>query len=227
MSILWKTAIISFFSLKKIINRGEKLEVGEGMINKQKLPGLIEFINISKLDGDDIYTWVRAGKPAASCKLDMLAVKALVKTADIFYQITRRDRKICFIRQNKILYMIAAGEEVQFQVLEAILEQIINSFLEFYGDIIDQYAGDFSDTFTGFDEFINDTFLNIGDYIKYVKAQCRACKSIINVCVKKSMIENATDYPVSLVYIHEGHGLLIYIDAGYRVRAAEIVNTSA
>ncbi|GAJ18949.1 unnamed protein product, partial [marine sediment metagenome] len=34
----------------------------------------------------------------------------------------------------------------------------------------------------------------------------------------------AEDYPVALVYMHHGHSLLLYIDADFKVRGAEIVS---
>lgn len=197
------------------------------MINKQKLPELIEFINISKINGDEIYTWVKPGKHATSYKLDTIAVNAVVYTSDIFYQIIRNERKICFVSRKNLVFMIIADDDVQFQLLESLLEQILQQFLDFYGDMIEEYSSNYTDTFTGFDDCIDETINDIHTYIKYVKARCKVCKKIIDVCVKRSMIDNAEDYPVSLVYIHEGHGLLIYVDAGYRVRAAEIVKTSA
>ena len=43
------------------------------------------------------------------------------------------------------------------------------------------------------------------------------------VYVRKSLIENAKDYPVALVFMHRGHGTLIYIDANFKVRGTENV----
>ena len=84
----------------------------------------------------------------------------------------------------------------------------------------------------GTDDFFKDFISKIEDTIKkipnqvgnVITAYCRICGKYVNVYVKKSMIEDAQDYPVALVYMHHGHSLLLYIDADFKVRGAEIVS---
>ena len=38
------------------------------------------------------------------------------------------------------------------------------------------------------------------------------------------MIENADSYPVPIVYVHEGHAILCFIDQNFHHRGVELVN---
>ena len=40
------------------------------------------------------------------------------------------------------------------------------------------------------------------------------------------MIEQADSFPVPIVYHHEGHATLCYIDKNFEVRGVELVNTT-
>ncbi|MBD3350861.1 MAG: hypothetical protein GF364_05180 [Candidatus Lokiarchaeota archaeon] len=186
----------------------------------------IKFLHIAKIDGEDLYDWTQDNKPISAYKLDILAVKSIVKASDIYYQINRRDLKICFIMKEEILFIIGADEKIQFQLLEAIVDDICDQFFEYYGDMVMKFSGGLSDAFNGFSDNIINIIQKIKKKVTYVRAYCKVCKGHLEICVKNSFVDDASDYPVSMVYIHEGHGLLIYIDASYRVRGAEIVKTT-
>lgn len=183
----------------------------------------IQFINISKENKDDLLFWVKSGTTPAKYQLDTLSVKALTINEGFYYQIQRHNLKICFIKRNSLLFMIGGDEKIQTQLLEAIIDESIIKFFDYYGDIIKQYSGDFPDAFNGFSLIIKEIIDNIKSKITYLKVSCKACDNSHLVCVKNSLIENSKDFPVSIVYYHSGHGLLIYIDASFKVRGAEIV----
>ncbi|MCP4763424.1 MAG: hypothetical protein GY870_16750 [archaeon] len=202
----------------------------ESVMDHNNILDLIQFVSISKDSGsglsssmDDLFQWVNEKNSISKFTLDIIAVKALVKTSDIFYQIKRHGLKICFILKNNILFITGADEKVQYQLLEAIIEETIGKFEKFYGGIVDNYSGGFSDTFGGFSMIIDNIIHTIIDKVKFVFANCKACKSTIQICVKNSFIEKSENFPVSLVYIHNGHAILVYIDAKFKVRGAEIV----
>ncbi len=62
------------------------------------------------------------------------------------------------------------------------------------------------------------------DLVAIINARCRVCNKILPVYLKKSFIENSQDYPVPLVYSHEGHAILIFIDKDFKIRGTELVN---
>ncbi|MHA1340331.1 MAG: hypothetical protein ACTSRZ_09025 [Promethearchaeota archaeon] len=186
----------------------------------------IEFLYISNIMDEELYFWSPKNFKKSRYILDIIAIKTLTKAEDIFYQMTKSSLKICGYLKNGIIFSIGAEENIQFQLLEAVLEQISSVFFEFYGDIIQTMSGSYSDTFNGLDKFILEIFQDIKKYITITRVFCKACKKILNIYIKNSLISTTKNYPVSLVYIHEGHGLLLYIDKNYTVRGAEIVDIS-
>ena len=135
--------------------------------------------------------------------------------------------RIAYIKKGKIILSMGSDEHIQFQKLEALLEQIETQFLETYDiEVILSYGNVSESIFAGFKnniEEILDTFnsLNLG---KEIRAFCRVCNKALKVFIKKSMIDNADSYPVPIVYTHEGHAILCYIDKNYEVRGVELVN---
>jgi hypothetical protein len=189
----------------------------------QNIAQQIHFFHISKSTGEDLCVWVQTGSFASKFTLDLIAVKSMIKTPEIYYQMRRSGIKICSFTKNGITFVIGSEDDLQYQLLEAAIDKVMDQFVNFYGVMLQNYSGDVVDTFNGFPEIIGKILNEIGSSIAFLRADCNACKSTISVCVKKSLVNNASNYPVSLVYIHNGHGLLIYIDKNFKVRGAEIL----
>lgn len=136
------------------------------------------------------------------------------------------DVKIVYIKKNSFIYIIGGHISVQYQILEALIEHLSIKFIEIYGDVLKEIFD------IGTDDFFKDFISKIENSIKHIpnqigkiiNAYCRICGEYVNVYVKDSLIEDAEDYPVALVYMHHGHSLLLYIDADFKVRGAEIVS---
>jgi hypothetical protein len=122
---------------------------------------------------------------------------------------------------------MGSNTEIQFQLLEALIEQVSKVFNETYD--IDSYIkyGNFSTgVFNPFNEEINNIIKNFNslDLVNEIKVPCRVCNAVLQIIVKRSFIENADSYPVPLVYTHKGHAILCFIDKNYAVRGVELVN---
>ena len=184
----------------------------------------LHFINIST-DEYSLFEW----KPKNSYKsfiLDLNVVKK--KTArDIFFHINKGTMKIVYIRKNSLIYAIGADEKVQYQLLEALLEYIDERFHEMYGvEEILSYGNFSPHVFKQFKEVVEYSLEHFKELklVRKVDVECRVCDKILPLFVKKSGIENAESYPVPIVYIHEGHAILCFIDKNYDVRGVELVN---
>jgi len=183
----------------------------------------LAFINISK-DEFTIFEW----KPPSSFKSFALDVNVIKQNpfSDIFFHINKGNLKIVYIRRNNLLYSIGATE-IQYQILEALIEHVSKVFHEIYDiDIILSYENFDSNIFNSFKSEI-DNIINTFDQLKLinkVNVECKICNKILPVYVKKSFIENAESHPVPLVYQHKGHAILIFIDVNYSVRGIELVN---
>jgi hypothetical protein len=107
------------------------------------------------------------------------------------------------------------------------LEYIVEKFNETFDlNVILSFENVSPNVFSSFRSEIDEileNFKNLG-LIKKIDARCRVCNKILPVYVKKSFIKNAEDYPVPLVYSHEGHAILIFIDKDFKVRGTEHVN---
>lgn len=184
----------------------------------------LEFINIST-DQFTVFEW----KPSGSYKsfiLDLNIVKQN-PVSNIFFHIFRGNMKIVHIRLKNIIYTAGSNNEVQFQLLEALIERVAEVFNEIYD--IDSYImyDNFSTTVLNpFKEEIDNiikTFNEIKTVVE-LKVPCMVCNEILPVIVKRSFVDNAESYPVPLVYNHKGHAILCFIDKNYDIRGVELVN---
>lgn len=180
----------------------------------------INFINISN-EVFTLFEW----KPPSSLKsylLDLNIVRENM-TVDIFFHLNRGTMKIAYIRKSNLLYVIGSDQDVQFQLLEAILEDVDEKFNEMYAvDVILSYG---NVTEAAFKEFRCDEIIeNAENLIKNVDVFCRVCKKTLPLNVKKSLIETASSFPVPIVYNHKGHAVVTYIDQNFIVRGVELVN---
>lgn len=184
----------------------------------------LEFINIST-DQFTIFEW----KPPRSYKsfiLDLNIVK-LNPVSNIFFHIFKGNMKIVHIRLKDIIYTAGSNNEVQFQLLEALIERVSEVFNERYD--IESYIkyDNFSTTVLNpFKEEIDNIIENFNtlDTVVELKVPCMVCNGILPIIVKRSFIDNAESYPVPLVYNHKGHAILCFIDKNYDIRGVELVN---
>jgi hypothetical protein len=184
----------------------------------------LEFINIST-DKFTIFEW----KPPRSYKsfiLDLNIVKQN-PVSNIFFHIFKGNMKIVHIRLKNLIYTAGSNNEVQFQLLEALIERVSEVFNEIYD--IDSYIkyDNFSTTvlnpFKGEIDNIIETFNSLEKVVE-LKVPCMVCNGVLAVIVKRSFIDNAESYPVPLVYNHKGHAILCFIDKNYDIRGVELVN---
>ncbi|MBN1802968.1 MAG: hypothetical protein JW891_15775 [Candidatus Lokiarchaeota archaeon] len=185
----------------------------------------ISFINISHGDST-LFEY----KPPASFKsfsLDLNVIKQN-KINDIFFHLNRGNSKIVYIRKDNLVYSIATEvEKIQFQVLEAIIEQVIKEFnATFEIDIILSYSTISPSIFTAFKDEVVKILVDFDslELIKKVAVFCRICDTTHFIHVKRSFIDNKDAYPIPLVYTHLGHSIMCYIDKNYQVRGVELVH---
>ncbi len=184
----------------------------------------LEFINISNEEAT-LFEW----KPQKSFKrfdLDLNVVKEN-PVSDIFFHRDKGNMKLAYIRRNNLIYTVGADNKVQFQLLEALLEHVSFKFHEMYDvEIIMSYEDFNPAMFNGFKQVLVNIIINFAnlDLVKRIQVECRVCKKVLTLFVKKSMIENADSYPVPIVYVHEGHAILCFIDQNFHHRGVELVN---
>ena len=214
-------------NIHSLISKLEKLthKLKNGNMSVYKNIGeFLEFINISN-EKFTLFEW----KPPGSMRrfdLDLNIVKEN-PISDIFFQKDKGNMKIVYIRINNLLYTVGASPEVQYQLLEALLEYVDLKFNEMYDvDVILSY-GDFSPgLFNGFKdqiEYIIKDFADL-DLVKRIMVECRVCNTVLPLFVKKSVIENAESHPVPIVFSHKGHAILCFIDRNYQHRGIELVS---
>ena len=192
---------------------------------KYSLTDRISFFNISR-GGVTLFEW----KPPRSFKsflLDLNIIKQN-KTDDIFFHIDKGNLKIAYIRKKNLIY--SAGTEaleVQFQVIEALIEHVIIEFNEIYDiDVILSYSDVTPTIFSPFKMNMIEILDNFNDFnlIQKVDVFCRVCDKTLPLFVKRSFIDKAESYPAPIVYKHKGHSIICYIDKNFIVRGVELVN---
>jgi hypothetical protein len=135
--------------------------------------------------------------------------------------------KIVHIRSGDLIYAAGSDTEIQFQLLEALIEVILKRFNERYD--IDSYLsyGKFSSNlFDSFKPIVEDVIMNFKnlDLVKQIDVPCMVCNKILHLIVKRNSIEKSESHPVPIVYMHDGHSILCYIDKNFDVRGVELVN---
>ncbi|MFX1410058.1 MAG: hypothetical protein ACFFA6_06880 [Promethearchaeota archaeon] len=190
----------------------------------RKIGDYLEFINIST-EKFTLFEW----KPYRSFKrydLDLNIIKQN-PVNNIFFHLTKGNMKIVHIRRDNLIYTVGSRNEVQFQLLEALLDIVSLKFHDIYDVKVILSYGNFStnifNAFTNEIESIIDKFADLG-LIKRINIECRVCNKILPLFVQKKFIENAESYPVPIVYVHEGHAILCFIDQNFDVRGVELVN---
>ena len=186
----------------------------------------LEFINIST-DEFSIFEW----KPPRSFRSFILDLNIVKKNrvSNIFFHIFKGNMKIVHIRLKNLIYTAGSNNEVQFQLLEALIERISVVFNEIYDiESYIKYDNFSSTTFSPFKEEVDNIINNFNSLnsVRDIKVPCMVCNTILPVIVKRSFVENAESYPVPLVYNHKGHAILCFIDKNYDIRGVELVNVT-
>lgn len=196
------------------------------MVDYSRILQNLQFFNIST-DKFTIFEW----KPPTSYKSYVLDLNIVKKNpvSNIFFHIFKGEMKIVHIRLKNLIYTAGSNNEVQFQLLEAFIEQVSVVFNEKYD--IESYIkyDNFSITsFTSFKDEIDNIIqtFNSLKLVKDLKVPCMVCNGVLTVIVKRSFVENAESYPVPLVYNHKGHAILCFIDKNYDIRGVELVNVT-
>jgi hypothetical protein len=184
----------------------------------------LEFINFST-DEFSIYEW----KPTRSFKSFILDLNIVKQNPvnDIFFHISRGNLKIVHIRIDDIIYTVGSTNEIQYQLLEALIEHVSSEFHKVYDVKYILSYGNFDiSIFRDFNKQIEAIIKNFDqlNLVRTISVECKVCDNIKQLMVKKSFIDNADSYPVSLVYTHKGHAILCFIDKNYDVRGVELVN---
>ena len=190
------------------------------------LEGLIQYVDIGKNDNLDLVRW--KGRNSKVFPLDVLTARQNAKD-EYFQHIEKSDYRMTYIKKNEIIFLISSDQNVQFQSLEAILEEVMKEFFEGYADIINDpvLLSGMVSSFTGFKSLIPETFNEaIQNRVKWLEVNCKICQNVKPICIRKTLVTESKSFPVSLVFEHEGHGLLIYIDRHFRLRGQEIVQIS-
>ena len=187
----------------------------------------IQFVNIT---GEDLvlFEW----KPPGSFKsfiLDLNIIKEN-KVSNIFFHINKGNLKIVHIRKHNLIYSVGASKEVQYQILEALLEEIDKQFNEMYDlDVILSFSNTNAAIFKSFKQEMAQIIENFHSLhlVKKVDVLCRVCKATLPMYIKKSIISVAESFPVPLVYIHKGHAIVTYIDQDFVVRGVELLHINS
>jgi hypothetical protein len=184
----------------------------------------LEFLNIST----DDFTLFEYKPPRSfrSFVLDLNVVKQNPKS-NIFFHIFRGNIKMVHIKLDDLIYTVGSTGNIQYQLLEALIEQIAKDFNTMYDVKYILSYGNFDNSiFRDFKDEIIKLIQNFGELntVKVINVPCMVCDKVLPLIVKKSFIENAESYPAPLVYMHEGHSILCFIDKNYDVRGVELVN---
>jgi hypothetical protein len=184
----------------------------------------LEFINIST-DDFTIFEW----KPERSYKSFILDMNILKQNPmrNIFFHVNKGNLKIAYIRYDNQICSAGADTDMQFQLLEALIEEVHKLFNETYDvDYILSYGNFSSGIFNKFKTQVNEIIANFEKLrlVKVINIPCPACNKTLPLIIKNSFIKNAESYPVPIVYTHNGHALLAFIDMYFNVRGVELVN---
>ena len=194
------------------------------MLDFQNILNYLEFINIST-DDQSIFEW----KPPTSYKSYMLDLNIVKQNrmSNIFFHLNKGNLKIVHIRKDKLIYSAGATTEIQFQLLEALIDYISIKFYEIWDvDYVLSYENFTSTVFNPFKKEVQkiiETFHTL-DLVRVINVECMVCEKLLPLIVKINLIENAESYPVPIVFDHLGHSILCYIDKNFHVRGVELVN---
>jgi len=180
------------------------------------------YFNISRED-HTIFEW----KPIGSNRSYILELNYIWKNVikDVFFHIERNNEKFVYIKKDNLIFTISSANKIQFQTLEAIIEQIVDNFKETY-DIEVIFSFDVSSNyFKSFRNNIEDLLINFYtlDVVKKVDVLCKVCGKLLPLVIKTRIIEESQNFPVPIVYRHDGHAIICFIDKNFVLRGVKPV----
>ncbi len=192
--------------------------MAENLINK------INYINISD-DKHTLFEWTKF-RTSQSYILDLNQIRKN-EVENVYFHIEKSDMKIAYIRKDNLTYLISAQKILQYQILEAILDQINSKFHETFDLSVIMSYGAYSDTaFKHFKHIIENDILSDfhkHDLIRDLLIYCKTCKKSFHLFIKKNEIEDQKTFPVPIVYRHEGHATICFIDKNFVLRGVKEV----
>jgi len=185
----------------------------------------LTYFNISRED-HTIFEW----EPTDSNRSYILELNYIWKNVieDVFFQIERNNEKFVYIERDNLIFTISSANKIQFQTLEAIIEQIVDNFKETY-DIEVIFSFDVSSKyFKSFQNNIEDLLINFYTLgvIKKVDILCKVCGKLLPLVIKTKIIDESKNFPVPIVYRHDGHAIICFIDKNFVLRGVKPVVVS-
>jgi len=183
------------------------------------------YFNISRED-HTIFEW----EPQNSNRSYILELNYIWKNVieDVFFHIERNNEKFVYIKKDNLIFTISSANRIQYQTLEAIIEQIVDIFKETY-DIEVIFSFDVSSKyFKPFQNNIEDLLINFYTLgvIKKVDILCKVCGKLLPLVVKTKIIDESKNFPVPIVYRHDGHAIICFIDKNFVLRGVKQVVVS-
>jgi len=201
------------------------------LLNANKFKDQILVFGVSKKFStgfEDLYQWSKIGGSKSNFALDILNAKNLAEKEGVFYHLERPDRKVCFFLFKNMFYLVGSDNAIQFQLLEAIIEETSQEFSSYYQNKLEQRKAGFAYEHKEFDKKFEYIIGGLKHIVTIIFAPCSVCGKTINIIAKNSIINRPEQrMPLPLVYTHKGHSLLIYIDSHFQVRGSEIVDISS
>lgn len=198
---------------------------------KSSMPRSIEtgiyFVNISK-DRSSILSYKTEFSPKHHFfDIKLIGQGKVVKVKDHFFHIHKGDSKIVYKKTaHNLIFSVGADVVMQFQVLEALIDHLIEEFDSNYGSYLTDFGSGSQQNFQDFIKKINHAIKHFHDLdlVSYVQIFCTYCKCNHIVAVKNSLIKNSEKSIVPIVYNHNGIPLLLYIDQDFGIRGIEHVS---
>jgi hypothetical protein len=183
------------------------------------------YFNISKED-HTIFEW----KPNFSNRSYIIELNYIWKNVikDVFFHIERNNEKFVYIKKDNLIFTLCSSNKIQYQTLEAFIEQIIDNFKETY-DIEVIFSFDVSSNyFTSFEKNIEELLINFYTLgiVKKVDILCKVCGKLLPLVIKTKIIEESHNFPVPIVFRHDGHAIICFIDKNFVLRGVKPVVVS-
>jgi len=182
------------------------------------LKNKIKFVNISDKE-QSLFDWKSSGS-FSNYSLELNNIRKN-EINNYYFTIDKGENKIVYVKKKDLFFTIGAEKSVQKQLIEAILDAIESKFNEVYDfEIILSYGNFDQSIFKNFKDDLYKVFENFEELklVKQVRISCTVCIEMFTIIVKRTLIENAPNYPVPIVCTHVDHDLLVYIDKDYNVR---------
>lgn len=183
------------------------------------------YFNISRED-HTIFEW----KPNGSNRSYTLELNYIRKNVikDVFFHIERNNEKFVYIKKDNLIFTLCSANKIQYQTLEAFIEQIIVDFKETY-DIEVIFSFDVSSNyFIFFEKKIEELlikFYTLG-VVNKIDILCKVCGKLLPLVIKTKIIEESNNFPVPIVYRHDGHAIICFIDKNFVLRGVKPVVVS-